>query len=142
MTISTVQLVAAVIALAASAVSGILRKDGLPEWANAAFSGAFMLLAAVASVIVAGTFTGNIPADVGLLSGEIALLMAGPLKPLEAFLQVKINAAPKSAPPSPPTSGGSKPQLSVVPPRSSSVTQAAGWQPTATAWNTTPDQSG
>ncbi|SRR5581483_96819 len=140
--LSNAQLVAAILALFVTPFAGWLRKDGLADWKNNLISGGFMLFATIITMLVTGKFTGNIPQNFVNLGTEVVVLMAGPLKPLESFLQVRINAGTPAAPPSPPTSGGSKPQLTVVPPRASSVTQATGWQPTVTAWNNTPDQSG
>ncbi|HJT55886.1 MAG TPA: hypothetical protein VJ761_05290 [Ktedonobacteraceae bacterium] len=139
-TINPITLVA-LVALIASTLSGILRQNRLPErqYINAGITALFMLLAALASLFVAGhALTWS------AILAEVGVIMVGPGAALESFLQVKVNtgipfidnevASLESQLP-----GGTKSTNAYVP---SQVPQPIVFPPQSSTTNNTPDHAG
>lgn len=118
-----------VLSLVGSFLAGVLRKDSLPPWINDLFTTIFILLASFFSVLVAGNLGPNLITDITLVATQVTVLMAGPLKPLEQWVQVTINPGlPRNILKFPPTGGGSRsstafqPTLQSWTPRNTSTT--------------------
>lgn len=116
----------AVIATIASALAGVLRQDGLPSWLNEGATAIFLVLAAIVSTLIAGKFSVNLVADITLVSMQVGVLMLGPCKPLEQYMQVHVNISKKPTPP----------PKNLTPLRTSKVTTAATKPayPSAASW--------
>jgi len=116
--------------LAALLLPGVLKSDHLSAWLNGVIAAAIVALFAGLTVWAGGQFTGNLVADWALFVGAYSALLAGPLKPLDSWLQSAlvlpwVKPAPANA--NPVTSLGTKavapltlpPGSSSVPPRAS-----------------------
>src|SRR5579863_4979210 len=79
------------LSLAGSFLAGVMRKDSLPQWLNDLFTAIFIVIAALVSTLVAGNIGPNIVTDITTVATQVTILMAGPLKPLEQWIQVTIN---------------------------------------------------
>jgi len=91
-------------ALAALLLPGILKADHFSAWVNGIIATAVVALFAGATVWAGGQFTGDLAADWALFAAAYASLLAGPLKPLDAYLQSALHLpwvkpAPASASP-------------------------------------------
>jgi len=87
-----------IISLAASSLAGLLRKDGLDPYINAALTGAFLIIAAALSVLLAGKLSPDLWQDATLVAAQVAFIYMGAGKVLEQYLQVKVNASPAPTP--------------------------------------------
>jgi len=82
----TTQILMALIAFAATTLPGLLKQDGLPSGINGVIAGVVVIAGAVGEVLVGGKLTGNPSADIALFAAAFSALLAGPLKPLDAYL--------------------------------------------------------
>lgn len=75
---------------AALTLPGILKNDRLnPAW-NGILAGLAVILFAFLTALSGGKLTGNLWQDTGILAGLFSAALAGPLKPLDSFLQSAI----------------------------------------------------
>lgn len=77
--------------LAALLLPGILKADHWPDWVNGIIAAAVVALFAGATVWAGGQFTGNVAADWALFAAAYGALLAGPLRPLDSWLQSALN---------------------------------------------------
>lgn len=78
-------------ALAALVLPGILKADHWPDWLNGIIAAVVVALFAAATVWAGGQFTGNLAVDWAVFAAAYSALLAGPLKPLDSWLQSALN---------------------------------------------------
>lgn len=77
--------------LAALLLPGVLKADHFSDWLNGIIAAAVVALFAGATVWAGGQFTGNLVADWALFAAAYSALLAGPLHPLDSWLQSALN---------------------------------------------------
>jgi hypothetical protein len=77
--------------LAALLLPGLLKSDHLSDWLNGVIAAAVVAIFAAATVWAGGQFTGNLVADWALFAAAYSALLAGPLRPLDSWLQSALN---------------------------------------------------
>lgn len=113
------------ISIVALLLPGVLKSDGWPDWVNGLISGGIIAIFAGLSVWAGGNFSPDVLADWALFVAAYSALLAGPLKPLDSYLQSALNLpflkpAPVNANPiRVPTALTLPPDASPVPPRAS-----------------------
>ena len=81
---------------------GALKNDRLNPAANGLLAGIAVVGFAFLTALAGGKLTGNLLQDTGILAGIFSAALAGPLKPLDAYLQSAIRI-PLLHPPAPVT---------------------------------------
>lgn len=114
--------------LAALLLPGILKADHFSDWANGIIAAIVVALFAALTVWSGGQFTGNLAVDWALFAGAYSALLAGPLRPLDSWLQSALNLpflkpAPANSNPVRVSSALTLPTQSPVPPRASAQPQ-------------------
>jgi hypothetical protein len=84
------QQLALILPLIVTALAGWLGHDGLPEWANEVITLLVLAASVAAWVALGGKLSNDIVADIALVAGYSAALVAGPLAPLRQWLFVAI----------------------------------------------------
>jgi hypothetical protein len=76
--------------LIVSAASGWFTEVKLPSWANAIITGIIVLVSALAWALLGQKLSGDLVANFVVVASYCAALVAGPLRPLEQYLQIKL----------------------------------------------------
>jgi hypothetical protein len=71
-------------------LSGWLRDSRLPKWFDTTIAFLVVVLTAWVWALLAGKLAGDLPADTVIIAGYVAALIAGPMAPLHAWLNVKL----------------------------------------------------
>lgn len=116
------------ISIIALILPGVLKSDAwalTKPWLNGLISGATIALFAGLAVWTGGNFSPDVLADWALFVAAYGALLAGPLKPLDEFLQSALNLPFLKPPPANPYPVR-MPTQSPVPPRASAGQQESG----------------
>lgn len=128
------QLLAFLLPVIGLALPGIFKKDGLPAIANGFISLLAVLVVSGIQAYAAGKFGLNPYLDFLAVVGSISGLLAGPLKPLDQFIQSNIGVT--SSAPSASMTTPSMPNATLQP----IVLPPVGQQLPQTSYSTTPMQ--
>lgn len=77
--------------LAALLLPGVLKADHFSAWINGVIATVVVALFAGLTVWAGGQFTGNVAADWALFAAAYSALLAGPLRPLDQWMQSALN---------------------------------------------------
>jgi len=123
------------ISIVALLLPGVLKSDGWPDYVNGLISGGVVALFAGLAVWAGGNFSPDVLADWALFVAAYGALLAGPLKPLDQYLQSALTLPflkPAPVNRNPVTSIGTKavvpPSPIVLPPGASPVPPRASAQ--------------
>lgn len=100
-----------VLSLIALAAPGVLKRDTLADWQNGLLAGGTVAIFATLTVWSGGHITNNLAADWTLFATAYSAALAGPLAPLDSFLQSNLNLPflkPAPANPQPVTGVGTR----------------------------------
>lgn len=91
MSLNVLQLLAVALpgltSLLALTLPGVLKNDRFPAWLNGLLAFLAVGVFALVTLVAGGKLTGNFSADWVLLVAAFSSALAGPLRPLDAFLQ-------------------------------------------------------
>lgn len=125
LTLSTI--IPILLSLIALAAPGILKRDTLADWQNGLIAGVTVAAFASLTVWSGGHITNNLAADWTLFATAYSAALAGPLAPLDSYLQSNLNLhwlKPAPVTPAPLPTPVAIPLPSNVPPRASAPTDA------------------